>query len=145
MTGPGDYGAPEDTLLAPCPGRDETEPGVLGGDSSSPLWEYMQLGRIAGVPVEESARGIHMETSDMLESAFYLDRRPRMLLVALSPDDPEGQRQYSELLDRVHDGTAAIIDEERQFDAAHARFIVLVRYNELTYRLHPRFAGDHER
>ena len=139
-----DYGSPDGALLASCPDRPETEPGILGGDSSSPLWEYTQLGRIAGIPVEKASQGLRIENADMLEAAFYLDRRPRMLLVSLSPDDQEGQRQYAELLDRVHDGTAAIIDEERQFDAAHSRFIVLVRYNELTYRLHPRYSGAQE-
>ena len=49
-----DYGSPDDALLAACPDRPETEPGILGGDSSSPLWEYTQLGRIAGIPVEKA-------------------------------------------------------------------------------------------
>ena len=115
------------------------DPQVPGG-ADSQLWWYHNAGRMNGVPVAEQDRGLKIDDEGMLATAFLLERRLRSLMLYLSPDDAAASARYDRLLDLVNDGSAEIVDEVRQWDQEHSRFVLWVRYNELEYRLNPRFA-----
>lgn len=108
----------------------------LGG---SLLWEYTHDSRIYGVPVARGDRGLPVDSDDLVQEAFQLDRKPHAALFVLDPASTEGCEAYNKLLDRLYLGEVAIIDEDRQFDATNGRFVVWVRYDELCYSLNNRF------
>ena len=104
------------------------------------LWSYQNEGRINGVPVVEEDRGLMVDSDDMIAAAFVLQRHPKSLLLWLSPDENDkGNAIYSDLLSKAADGEVDIVDEFRQWDAEHSRFVLWVRYDEVEYRLHRRF------
>ena len=49
------------------------------------------------------------------------------------------QAEYDAILDRAYKGEIILVDEIKQFDAANSCFLVFVRYDEVMYKLHPRF------
>lgn len=119
----------------------EDDPGPAGiDDVGTALWSYLNEGTINGVPVAEDDRGLKIDRDDMLAAAFVLCRKPKSLLLWLSPDGGDGNAAYSDLLDRAASGMVDIVEELRQWDAAGSRFALWVRYDEIEYRLHPRFA-----
>lgn len=135
-----DLGSPEDTRLIESPSAISKQPlSQIDASDTALVWEYTQEGKMYGIPVAEDAKGLPLSTKEELEEALYLDRHPCLKVLSLSPDDPEGQRQYTELLDKVYRGSVAIIEEAGHFDPAKARFINIVKYNELEYRLRPRY------
>lgn len=119
-------------------GTDGDADSVPGEGNS--LWLYQTQGRIYGIPVEDSARSLKIDSDEMLDTVFQLDRRPKSLLLALAPGEQSALDEYDRLLDKVYNGTASILSEDRQFDQVNGRFIVWVRYEELKYVLHPRFS-----
>lgn len=103
------------------------------------LWSYREEGRIANIPVATEDRNLKIDSDELITAAFELDRKPRSLLLHMSPDDSESCEKYDKLLERAYNGEIIIVEELKQFDAANARFVVWIRYDEVCYRLHPRF------
>ena len=103
------------------------------------LWSYQNEGRIYGVPVVPEHRGLKIDTDDAVTSYFELVRRPRSMILLMNTDTPDAQAKYDELLDAVYDGRAEIVEETRQFDSAKSAFLVWISYNELCFKLNPRF------
>ena len=135
----GTLGSVEDAAALSMDEQEEQQPYIDTVGNS--LWDYQHEGRINGVPVFEGDRDLKIDRDDMLAAAFTLYRTPRSLLLYLAPgDDDKGNAKYSELLLAAADGSVEIIDELRQWDAGSNRFVLWVRYDELEYRLHPRFA-----
>lgn len=120
------------------PGRKDTD--IVLQDQGNLLWSYMNEGRIYGVPVAQEHRGLKLDTDEMVANAFELVRRPRSMVLLINTEAAEDQRKYEELLDAVADGRAEIVDELKQFDPAKSAFLTWVRYNELVFRLHPRYS-----
>lgn len=125
-----------DDGLPPLAETVKASPVTTDGNALS---SYRQENRINGVPVAPEDRNLKIGQEDLLNAAFELKRRPRSVLLYMSPENTESQEAYNALLDRVYSGEAVIVDEIKQFDATGCRFVVWVRYDELVYRLHPRF------
>lgn len=109
-------------------------------DQGNILWSYINEGRIYGVPVAQEHRGLKLDTDEAVTNAFELVRRPRSMVLLINTEATEDRRKYDELLDAVADGRAEIVDELKQFDPAKSAFLTWVRYNELVFRLHPRYS-----
>lgn len=105
----------------------------------SPLWDYMNTGKLNGIPVNSMDLGLKIDSDDMVQAAFQLERVPRSLLLYMSPDDPESIRKYDEVMERAYRGEVMLVDEQKQFDPSKGKFIVWLRYDEVQYALHPRF------
>jgi len=132
----GAFGSAADTLGGDAaPVRDEGP-----AYAESPLWDYHKAGRINGVPVVDADRGLKIDDETLLAAAFVLDRKPESLLLHMSPDRPENNEQYVRILDMAARGEAEIVDELRQWCPETASFVLWLRYNTLSYRLHPRFS-----
>ena len=131
------------TGVADAPVRQHLDmPGIVPDSEpgkGNALYEYLKNGTINGAPVAPEDKGLAVDSDELLQSAFQLVRRPCFKLLRLSPDDKESQHEYNEVLDRVYDGSVYIVDEDRQFDAAHGGFVVWLRYDELCYKLLDRF------
>lgn len=112
----------------------------VSSDAGNVLWSYHNENRLNGVPVADEDRGLKIDDEGMLGSVFVLCRTLRSMMLYLSPDGGEGVDRYNDLLDKINDGRAEIIDEIRQWDQDNSRFVLWVRYNDLEYRLHPRFS-----
>lgn len=119
--------------------QDEQDDGIRLEGQGNLLWSYQNEDRLYGIPVEEQFRKLKIDRDETLVNAFELVRRPRLLLVLMNETSEEATRKYNDLLDAVYDGRAEIVDETRQFDPAKSAFLVWVRYNELSFRLHPRY------
>ncbi len=140
MTGAERFGrlsSMEDVELAPPP-EDRREPEKAFPGLGNALWSYRNEHRINGVPVAEGDTELKITSDDILLSAFVLDRRPMSAVLYVAPGS-EGSEQYDALLARAYAGEIVIVDEIKQFDAANARFVVWVRYDEVRYVLHPRY------
>jgi len=135
LTSMSDATLAEDNIFSSQGGDDEIT------DAGNALWSYQHENRINGVPVAEEDRGLLIGSDDMLNVAFVLERHPRSMLLklSLSCEDHHDKEKYDALLENVYNGSAIIVDEDRQFDAAKGCFIVWVRYDELQYVLHDRF------
>ena len=113
----------------------ESEVSPLG----NALWSYKEEHRINGIKVASGDCGLPIDRDDVLNTAFQLVSVPKSLLLWLSPDDAEAIAKYDALLQQVYDGSVIIQDEIKQYDQTKGKFMVWIRYNEVSYKLHPRF------
>ena len=138
-----DYGtamAADDVFLQAQPG--DAEAGAsneVNVDASQLLWEYFHSGSINGVKVENEATGLPVDREDMLLQAMDLVRRP-FSEVLLIKCDGDGIKRYNELLDRAYANEIVIVDETRQFVPEQGGFLLWIRYDEVSYKLNPRYA-----
>ncbi|MBQ6471828.1 MAG: hypothetical protein IJJ33_07585 [Victivallales bacterium] len=139
MTEAGAYGEVLSPADAEATGWEPVEEPSRRPTATGDLWAYHNAGRVFGVPVRESDRGLKIGSEELLQQAFVLRRAPKSLMLYLSPDDTEAMDKYEAVLSRIAAGECELVDEERQFDAAHSRFLVWLRYNELSAELNPRF------
>lgn len=109
-------------------------------DLGNALWVYQKQGLINGVPVEDSAKGLSISSDDELRAAFMLDRRLRCLVLRLYDGDCPDKLKYDELLDKAHAGSLSIVSEDTHFDETRGQFLIVVKFEELQYKLHPRYA-----
>lgn len=136
-----DYGktvSAAEAFLSDIPMQEEQQKRPI--DSfANPLWMYQNTDRINGYLIDPSAKGLPIDREDLLESALYLDRRPRSLIFWMSPEDEESIAKYDELLDKQAKNEVIIVDELKQYDLGKSKFMVWIRYDEVCYKLHPRF------
>ena len=139
----GQLDAPEDAAMLlsgglPFEDTDQGDESVLDM-SSTPLWSYINEGRINGTPVAAEDCGLKIDSDAILRAAFMLVREPHSLLLYMSPEDTESQTKYDSIISRMYSGDVEIIDEQKQYDPNKGRFIVWLRYDVVHYALHPRF------
>lgn len=139
----GKLDAPEDAdmlLTGGLPFDDnDADDGNVLDMSSTPLWGYLNEGRLNGTPVAAEDCGLKIADEAMLRAAFVLVREPHSLLLYMSPDDADSQAKYDSIISRMYSGEVEIIDEQKQYDPSKGRFVVWLRYDVVHYALHPRF------
>jgi len=129
-----------DVELAEFPFKSkENKKNVIDG-SANLLWMYQNTGTIDGIPIDPSAQNLPIDRQELLEAALYLDRKPKSAIFWMSPDDTESIERYDKLLDDQLHNKIIIVEELKQYDQNKCKFMVWVRYDELSYMLHPRFA-----
>lgn len=128
-----------DAALADSPIKDEQPKNVIDG-SANLLWMYQNTGTINGTPIDSSALGLPIDRPDLLEAALYLNRKPKSAIFWMSPEDTDSIEKYDQLLEDQFNGKVLIVEELKQYDQSKSKFMVWVRYDELCYMLHPRFA-----
>lgn len=127
-----------DTGLAPEPPTQADDAVAQAFNDGESLWCYHNTNKINGIPVSPEATALPIDSEELLQAALVLQRRPKSAVMFITAEDTEVSA-YQQLLDRVSRCEVEVIDELREFDAQHSRFIIWVRYNELQYVLHPRF------
>lgn len=103
------------------------------------LWSYKFEHKVNGVPVTAADRNLPIDREDLLYTAFQLVTVPKSIIFWMSPEDTESIKEYDALLAKVYDGSVIILDELKQYDPNKGKFMVWIRYNELSYSLHKRF------
>ena len=132
--------APEDSATVNTPdlglqdANDINDAGVNYG-----VWEYHNENKIHGVPVCSNDCNLKIDNNDLLQRAFELRRLPKLLLTYLQPDETKGSKEYTDVLNLVYEGKAMIVEERTDFDIQHGRYVLMLRYDELQYMLHPRY------
>jgi len=129
----------EDTQLAEDPFQDPAQQNTIT-DIGNNLWSYHNEGRIHGIRVVDQDLGLPIDREDMLDVAFNLKRTPRSKIFWMSPEDEESIKLYDDLLAQQDANQIIIVDELKQYDTNKCKFMVWVRYDELSYELYPRFS-----
>ena len=135
----GSLAAPEDASVMLGGALPAYEDAAEGKPDSGLMWEYLNKGTLNGVPVAAADVGLKIDDEDTFTSVFRLHRSPKTLLLYLSPDDEQSLKKYNEVLERIYAGKAMAVDEQKEFDPAHGRFVVMLRYDEICYELDPRY------
>lgn len=141
MTENDDYGhmvSIDEVMLSESPFKEEKAENQISTVGNE-LWSYHNEGRIHGIPVAENAVGLPIDRDDMLDVAFTLKRVPKSKIFWMSPEDGESIKLYDAMLAQQADGQLIIIDELKQYDTSKCKFMVWLRYDELSYELNPRF------
>lgn len=142
MTGEIDFGhviSPEEAQLSLDPTQDNQadNPVISNGDLT---WEYHNMGRINGVRVADDDIALPIEKDELIDGAFELRRIPRSKIFWMSPEDADSIKLYDDLLALQESNEIQILEEIKQYDAAKSKFMVWLRYDELSYVLKPRYA-----
>lgn len=141
MTENDDYGhmvSIDEVMLSESPFKEEKTENQISTIGNE-LWSYHNEGRIHGIPVADNAVGLPIDRDDMLDVAFTLKRVPKSKIFWMSPEDEESIKLYDAMLAQQADGQLIIIDELKQYDTSKCKFMVWLRYDELSYELNPRF------
>ena len=141
MTENDDYGhmvSIDEVMLSESPFKEEKAENQISTIGNE-LWSYHNEGRIHGIPVVDNAVGLPIDRDDMLDVAFTLKRVPKSKIFWMSPEDEESIKLYDAMLAQQADGQLIIIDELKQYDTSKCKFMVWLRYDELSYELNPRF------
>ena len=129
----------KDVLLADLPGAAPAANQVVA-DTGKVIWEYHELGRINNIPVADSDLNLPIDNEVTLDEAFTLKRIPKSKVFWMSPEDEDSIKLYDDLLAQQTDGRLQIIEESKQYDPNKGKFIVWLRYDELSIELKPRYA-----
>ena len=122
------------------PGREKEDNGDIKLSNSGPLWSYREEHQIQNIQVQKSDWNLPIADDDMLSKAFRLHSVPHSEMFWMSPDDEESMAKYNQILQDAYDGKIIIVDEQKQYDQSKGKFLVWLRYDEVAWELHPRFA-----
>ena len=118
----------------------EKQDSSVNLEAGNDLWCYQTMHTFMGTPVAQEAQDLPIDSEELLRRALSLHRTPKSVVLRITPDSPEGNDKYAELLRKQAEGEIVITGEERNFDAAKSGYIVWVTYDELLYVLNPRYA-----
>lgn len=119
--------------------QEQDKSNTLELSNGNDLWEYQNMHKYCGIPVAEDCLDLPIDSDELLHRALILSSVPDSVVLRLSPDDTDGITKYGELLKRQATGELRIIEETKNYDASNACFIVLITYEVLEYKLHPRY------
>lgn len=104
------------------------------------LWEYRNKGTINHIPVDKSDLNVQVDSDDLINQVFYLERNKKSKMLWV---DVDNQDAYNKLLDMENRCEIYIESEDKQYDNIKHGYWVWVKYYELKYKLNNRY--DHLR
>lgn len=119
---------------------EEQAPSVVV-DLSQNMWDYRNRGKFNGVPVEEDAKQLLVNTSQQLQNALQPVSNVKTWTGYISPqnDDKKYLQEYAQIKQREIQGQIYIMSQDKQFCSSLNKFLLFVTYNEVQMGLNPRY------
>lgn len=121
--------------------QDQTEENNLSVDLSQNMWEYRNRDKFNGIPVEEEARQLLVNSTQELDRALQPVSSIGTWVGYISPeeDDKKYLQEYNNIKQRQIQGEIYIISQDKQFCPSLNKFLLFVTYNEVQMGLNPRY------
>ena len=110
-------------------------------DNGTLMWEYLNEGSIRGIPVEPQAQGLSVSSAQDLQEALALQTDINVWTGYISPQeqDKTSLTQYQAIKNQELKGSFIIFSQQREFCPHQGKFLMLVIYGKMSYKLNPRF------
>lgn len=106
---------------------------------ASLLWQYKNRGSIAGVPVQESSKGLSFQKQVQLMQAMQPVCDVQVFIGYLSPQHKEDVQKYTHIKQMAVEGSAVITQQQKQFVPQKSAYMCLVVYSMYRYKLNQRY------
>lgn len=104
------------------------------------LWQYQNKNTILGIPVEEDSRNLAFDSQNNMLQALQSTNKILVWSGYLSPENKQTSAEYREIKQKIADGVAVLISQDKQFVPQKAAFLCYLVYNELSYKLNERYS-----
>lgn len=104
------------------------------------LWQYQNKNTILGIPVEEDSRNLAFDSQNNMLQALQSTNKILVWSGYLSPENKQTSTEYREIKQKIADGVAVLISQDKQFVPQKAAFLCYLVYNELSYKLNERYS-----
>lgn len=104
------------------------------------LWQYQNKNTVLGVPVEEDSRDLAFDSQNNMLQALQATNNVLVWSGYLSPQNKQTSAEYREIKQKIADGVAILISQDKQFVPQKAAFLCYLVYNELSYKLNDRYS-----
>lgn len=104
------------------------------------LWQYQNKSTILGIPVQEDSKALAFESQTDMLQALQATNNILVWSGYLSPQDKQTSAEYREIKQKIADGVAILISQDKQFVPQKAAFLCYLVYNELSYKLNDRYS-----
>lgn len=108
-------------------------------ESSKDMWDYLHRRKVDGIPLSEEAGNMQEETMEQIRNGLELSSTVHVFLKLLSPENPESVKEYEELCQNIVTNNWMVHEHRIDFLPDRASYLVLLRYAECIYNLHPRY------
>lgn len=103
------------------------------------LWEYNNKDTVLGIPVQQQSKKLPFDTQDNLFQALQTDNNIKIWSGYLSPQFTQDMQVYKNIRQKIADGTAYLISQDKQFVPQKKAFLCVLVYNQLSYKLNQRY------
>lgn len=103
------------------------------------LWEYNNKDTVLGIPVQQQSKKLPFDTQDNLFQALQTDNNINIWSGYLSPQFTQDMQVYKNIRQKIADGTAYLISQDKQFVPQKKAFLCVLVYNQLSYKLNQRY------
>lgn len=130
--------SPENTALAQQLDllQVQTKPNM---SNSQLLWQYNKQKHVLGVPVQQDSSKLPFNTQQQMLAALQLVNDIQYWTGYLSPQYPQDCKAYTEIKQKLADGSSVLVSQDKQFIADKNAFLCFLVYNNLSYRLNERY------
>ena len=104
------------------------------------LWQYQNKSTILGIPVQEDSKALAFESQTDMLQALQATNNILVWSGYLSPQNKQTSAEYREIKQKIADGVAILISQDKQFVPQKAAFLCYLVYNELSYKLNDRYS-----
>lgn len=119
----------------------QSEQKGLSVDLSQNMWEYRNRDRFNGIPVQQQARKLLVNSTQQLDHALQPISSIGTWVGYISPqkEDEKYLSQYNAIKQKQVQGKIYIIAQDKQFCPSLNKFLLFITYDEVQMGLNPRY------
>lgn len=110
-------------------------------DMSQQMWDYKNRGIYQGIPVEDEAKDLLVNSVDQLQQVLQPKTSAVVWTGYISPQEADQKyvKQYQEIKQKQVQGRISILHENTQFCPSLNKFLILITYMNVQLGLNPRY------
>lgn len=106
---------------------------------SDALWQYQKKHTVLGISVQQQSRELPFSSQQQLFQALQIKNNVKVWTGYISPQFQTQNQQYRDIKQKIADGNAIIVSQDRQFVPDKKAFLCILVYNQLEYKLNQRY------
>lgn len=111
----------------------------ISGKASDALWQYQKKHTVFGVDVQQQSRKLPFSSQQQMLQALQIQNNVKVWTGYIAPQLQEQNQQYRAIKQKIADGTAIMVSQDRQFVPDKKAFLCFLVYNQLEYKLNQRY------
>lgn len=111
----------------------------INSKDSNVLWQYQKKHTVLGIGVQQQSRKLPFSSQQQLFQALQIKNNVKVWAGYIAPQFQAQNQQYRDIKQKIADGNAIIVSQDRQFVPDKKAFLCVLVYNQLEYKLNQRY------